>query len=261
MIVSRRLLGMAQSSGFLLNRILVKSGLMQTEIVARLFQKLYFSYKSLFEPDLVECIRKTVSSGDYVIDVGSGFGFYTKILADSVGSSGKVLAFEPDQTNFIRTRNCFALDATSAPSNECVVVKNLAVSSNNGYSKLLIDGRNPANHRLQDSDNVEGISVQTVTLDSEVESFGLPSFVKIDVQGNELEVLRGATKLIARHKTNFLIEFDPENDGELLQQIWDLMTNRGYEAFEVSNRATLLQLEQLPKRSQYYDVLFKPRTM
>src|SRR5262249_27856938 len=66
----------------------------------RLYAGLYHRYKRLSERKNIAVIRRLVKPGSCVVDIGANIGFYTALLADCVGPTGRVYAFEPDETNF-----------------------------------------------------------------------------------------------------------------------------------------------------------------
>ncbi len=136
-----------------------------------------------------------VSSGDLVFDLGAHIGNRTRAFA-AMGC--RVVAVEP-QPDFARLLRLFF-----ARSSKVEVIE-AAVGSEPGHTSLFVSERTPtvstvvapwheARAREPDFSGVEWnrrIDVETITLDVLIERFGMPAFVKIDVEGSEPSVLAG----------------------------------------------------------------------
>jgi hypothetical protein len=133
----------------------------------------------------------------------------------------------------------------------------VGVSSSEGFSFMVIDQSNPANHRLN-TKSQEGMKIKTVSLDSHLSSLvDKVEFCKIDVQGHELEVLRGARLLLKTGRCTFMIEFDSSFGFNHLNDIWDLMHQEGYAAFQVEKNGLLSQFLLQENFEGYEDIVFK----
>ena len=157
---------------------------------------------------LVDTINERVHEGDTVVDVGACAGYYTRLLSQRVGPSGKVYAFEPNPTNF-------KLLAGNTEGLENVILVNRAVSDKAGTGTLSLSTTNSGDHRLYDAgEGRETIEVDVVTLDEYFGTFGtLQSidFIKIDAQGAEGAVFAGARNLIAASPTMVaVVEYAPK---------------------------------------------------
>lgn len=118
--------------------------------------------------DEYDAFRRDVRPGDVVFDIGANVGAYTMLYAQWVGADGRVYAFEPASEPFDGLAQL--LDANGLSSR--VVAVQAAVAESEG--------------------------VATVTVDAVCQRERLtPRLIKIDVEGAELEVLRGARKTIA----------------------------------------------------------------
>jgi FkbM family methyltransferase len=136
--------------------------------------------------------------GDRFLDVGANFGLYTLGAAAKVGGAGKVVAFEPTPASAELVRRNAALNGFSRR----VEVHAVAVSDGDGTVEFSANGTSCQNaisafKPFQGSNGrLETLVVPTVALDSHFD----PAFrtvAKIDVEGAELLVLRGAPKLLA----------------------------------------------------------------
>ena len=75
---------------------------LKTEPGRAIFEKAYLSYKEFFEARGVEALRKYIDRDCWVVDIGANIGFFTTKFASWSAGSGKVIAIEPEETNFTR---------------------------------------------------------------------------------------------------------------------------------------------------------------
>lgn len=170
-----------------------------------------------------DCFAKLLQPGMTVVEAGANIGAHTLGLARLVGHSGRVLAFEPQRPMFQLMCANLALNGI-----DCVEPHWKALGSAPG-SLLVprIDVRLPANFGgLELGGQQHGDDVPVATLDSfELRACHL---IKIDVEGMEAEVLRGARATLARHRPVVYAENDRQGKSrELLQ----LLQEMGYRAF------------------------------
>ncbi len=161
----------------------------------------------VYEPFSTEVVKQRVEHGQVAVDVGANIGYYTLLLSDLVGTTGKVFAFEPDLGNFSILKG--NLDA-----NHClnVIPEQEALSDETGNGKLYLNRENRGDHRIFASEKKQkSVAVRTVCLDDYLERFQQRiDFVKIDVQGAEYRVLRGMEKTLRRSpNVKILMEYWP----------------------------------------------------
>jgi FkbM family methyltransferase len=164
------------------------------------------------------CDRRKLS-----IDVGASRGrFAARLLPRSAG----LALFEPRTRELERLRQLFAeagarvsyfADPLSDSERE-VVFRQMA----NGGGRSTIESDNP----LLPGDQIQGIPLRARTLDS----FGFPEvgFIKIDVEGHEEAVLRGALGLIERDRPNLLIELEERHKPGCIGSVRSLLARYGY---------------------------------
>lgn len=184
------------------------------------------------EPFTVEWIERVVKPGDVVYDVGANVGAYSLIAAKVSGNAARVYAFEPSPATF----HALARNVLLNGCGESVVPVQLALWSRTG--PVTIDLRSlaagAARHRI-DRKPAGGSSTLTVVgvqLDDLVEGLGLPvpTRMKLDVDGAELDVLRGAERTLARPEWQSLIlELDPD-ETERNESIRALLAAAGFGA-------------------------------
>ncbi|WP_192476295.1 FkbM family methyltransferase [Arthrobacter sp. AET 35A] len=167
----------------------------------------------LVEPELAG-LASIVYPGDQVIDVGAAHGMYTYPLARLVGRSGRVVAFEPQPrqrralevfSNFFRLHQVKVDDAAlGARGGESILVlpKFLRVPI---YGHAHLEATHP---RKSGPWGYRAVSVRTI--DSFCDQQGLEdlAFIKVDVEGFELDVVKGAQTMIERCRPSMLIEIE-----------------------------------------------------
>ena len=144
--------------------------------------------------------------GDSVVDIGANWGSHTQVMLEAVGPSGRVFAVEPDPMLGDRLETWRALYPNLS-------VIRVALSDHNGRAEFFRaeeTGYNSLNAEVSARTTLKDrIEVELRRMD-DVPEFrdGRPSFVKIDVEGEELRVLTGAEALIRRCQPMIVAEID-----------------------------------------------------
>jgi FkbM family methyltransferase len=148
--------------------------------------------------------------GDFVVDVGANIGWYTLFFSAFVGLDGLVLAIEPEKKNLaVLRRNILknSIDNTAVFPG--------AVSEARGKGQLFHSRENSGDHMLDVTEEVsfrEHTDVFVDTLDRLIAKYGkgrLPAFIKIDAQGSEPKILRGAREALKDYQPVIMIEYSP----------------------------------------------------
>ncbi|MFL5541196.1 MAG: FkbM family methyltransferase [Longimicrobiaceae bacterium] len=158
-----------------------------------------------WNPAEYRAFRAAVRPGAVALDVGANVGAYTLLLGRWVGPEGRVYAFEPSPETFQGLTRHLALNGLGGT----VVPVAAAVSRAAGRGTLSGGGVSGGN-RLDAAGS--GPAVEMVSLDGFCEREGIvPSFIKIDVEGAELDVLCGARETIRRAgpKLALFVEMHP----------------------------------------------------
>lgn len=169
-------------------------------------------YFNLVEPEQTSVFVENLSEGDVFFDVGANVGYYTVLSSRLVGKSGLVVAFEPVARNLAHLYNHVELNNSenvkiipSACSDE-ISLAAFSAGPNNAMGHLT--GENNSNDQTR-ARNL--MLVPTVTLDAVVERLGVvPTVLKIDVEGAELSVLRGASGKILPGKPKIFLSLHSE---------------------------------------------------
>lgn len=148
-------------------------------------------------------LRRHIRRGDIVCDIGANKGSFLYWLA-RWSAPGRVIAFEPQPDlaeALSRLCSRFSLDN--------VVVEPQAVYSSSSKKTLFVpEGHQPGASLLRPAETSKAIEVQTISLDDYLADTGNVSAIKIDVEGAELDVLRGAERTLRRCKPLIVVECD-----------------------------------------------------
>lgn len=168
--------------------------------------------------ELLRLAREFVRPGFTVWDVGANQGIFTFAAAWLAGQAGAVVAIEPDVWLATLLSKSCALNAHAARAPVTIVP--LAASGVVGLSRLNIAKRARASNYLEGFGNNQtggvrqSLPILTVTLDWLAEYLPAPQVIKIDVEGAELSVLRGAMKLLLAHRPALICETNAQNSVE-----------------------------------------------
>ncbi len=170
------------------------------------------AYKLLKPFKIEPCIRRFCRAGDTVVDVGANIGEWALQMADAVGPTGRVIAVEP-------VPHLAAALRKSALANNMrqLSVSAVALSDTAGQAEFSVERANTGGSRLgrhgHDAGACEHITVRVATLDELLarSGAGRVDFIKVDVEGFELEVLRGARGALARDRPAMYLELGAED--------------------------------------------------
>lgn len=168
-----------------------------------------------WEEEETALIQRLIKPGDRVVDVGAHIGYHAVVFAAAVGSSGKVLAFEPADDNADLLEINVALNGFE----NVVEVLRAAAGARPGTMQLVRDrGQNEAApgvsnrgaHYVAPVNGADGLLVQLTTVDNATAGWERVDAVKIDVEGYEWHVLQGMRQTLARNIDLVLfVEFWP----------------------------------------------------
>lgn len=210
------------------------------------FPSLWLQWHLMHRPKTAEIelsfLQKIIPNDALTIDVGANCGLYTRELARL---SKNVHAFEPSR------QMADVLRQTSAAN---VEVHEIALSDREGEAELLIpQGEQGSIHGLaslepqvaQSAASCLAISVPMARLDSLVH--GDVAFVKVDVEGHELNVLHGAVGLIERSRPVFLVEAEDRHREGATASIFNFFDDHGYDGFFIED-GDIMTVEEFDPR-------------
>lgn len=181
-----------------------------------------------YEPSMTAYFLQELGEDSVCYDIGANVGYYT-LFASEVCTDGEVHSFELDE-KFIE-----AITANLEKNNTSATINQNAVSSETGDTINYSDKIVP---RVS-VDQSETNSVETITLDEYIQTHSVPNVVKIDVEGFEYHVLKGAEQLLEQPELETMfIELHPKylrQYGHSKHDVLSLLNRAGFEYSVLAN--------------------------
>ncbi|MGH9740601.1 MAG: FkbM family methyltransferase [Candidatus Acidiferrales bacterium] len=206
-----------------------------------------------YETHVQRTLKHMLEPGDVFLDIGAHIGYHAVLAAVLVGDRGKVIAFEADPGNFLRLQENFGPFRWACAVNKAI----WQVTGNIGFERssqpaesgwgTLTDVRdlNTGDHRV-----VEAISLDDWFLESKLKV----SVMKVDAEGSEVGILRGAHKFLRTNRPVIIIE---ANDVVLRQaqtsalELAEILRGDSFEIFEFNGKLLdKLGAGRAPKRNE-----------
>jgi FkbM family methyltransferase len=200
---------------------------------------------------LVDKAINQLRNGDVFIDIGAYLGWYSKLGSSRVGTQGKVISVEPNPETFKSLQSNFSkLDNTTCFQAAIGDYEGLAKFFLYDYarvSSLIVDGGSVAKQQCKGI-----VNVQITTVDSLIKKFHLShvSMIKIDTEGTEFAILKGARKTLTEKKPKLVIEIHRDS-----YHVWVYLKKLGYEVMPLS----FSHIFAYPQASFFSDSLEKAR--
>ena len=216
----------------------------------------------IYERGDLDQLAKMVPEGATVIDLGANVGYCTARFAEMVGRSGRVFSFEPSPACLENLRK---LEASNPSGAITIIPKGAAESTrtttyfetertiSHGFGRL--DDRPSDRHTITREESVEVTSIDDFCETQNIEQI---DFVKIDVEGAEVPVLRGMQKTFAAGmRPLLLLEMTGGSKNEHENQtIAQILEPLGYQSFRLINGLQPIRLSELGE-SFHANVLWK----
>ncbi len=184
---------------------------LQGGVFGKAYRRIYFTYKSIIDRNLVAAARKLAQPGTFVVDVGANIGFFSVTMARR--TDVRLLAFEPDPQNYLGLDKVISENGLGSRIHSYM----LALSDRSGAGLLYLSDLAPTDHKLIKSRSSKTVEISMVQLDEffaqHSDHAKTPiSLIKIDVQGAELLVLRGMQRtLVSNNYPPMLVEYSPND--------------------------------------------------
>jgi len=170
----------------------------------------------IYELAVSELILRLIDENSICIDGGANVGFMSLLMAKKA-HLGKVYSFEASpEIGEILVNNSYRLNDFKN-----IDIRLKGLSNQKTKLRFKIDNHNSGESRVTDSEDYD-IEVDGVLLDEEISLSDKICLFKLDVEGHELQVLKGAEKLLSKHKISHIIYEDhqgyPSNVSDLLEK-------------------------------------------
>lgn len=165
----------------------------------------------------VDLFKQLCRINDTIIEVGANIGTHTQVFSNLVGNKGKVLAYEPQRIVF---QTLCANIALNSMTNVFAYQKALGSKKTELFIPAIDYSKNGNFGGISIEKESKGERVEQIALDSLEEDIEALKLIKIDVEGMESEVLKGAKKIIKKFKPFLYIENDrQEKSKELIELV------------------------------------------
>ena len=225
----------------------------------------------LYESETSQFLGAVLARGDTFIDVGAHVGYFSMLAAAMVGTTGRVISFEPDESNYghllehvEKNSAGHVLPVPMAVGAQPRVAEFFLNDDNDGGHGLWEVGSHPFNARSREARRTRKVFL--TTLDDFVGALGSRRVkaIKIDAEGSEVAVLSGGRSLLATHEVPFVVaeinRFALTAMGTSEAALRGMMTQLGYETYLFQPGQAVLQrltLEQNVETDYVFNVLFR----
>ncbi|MEQ8247517.1 MAG: FkbM family methyltransferase [Alphaproteobacteria bacterium] len=160
------------------------------------------------EEDHRRILNRVLRKGMNVFDIGANIGYYVLMERSLIGSDGHILAIEPSPSN-----TELLMQNVEANGYQNVTVRQAAVSDRAGKRDLRLSHMSNLNSFHDEGSasrffSGEVVSVETFTVPMLAESMGPPDFIRMDVEGHEVEILNGLVPAVEAGKMAPMILFE-----------------------------------------------------
>jgi FkbM family methyltransferase len=206
----------------------------------------------VFEAEILEAAKEYITEGSTVLDVGASFGQMTILFSEFVGNRGWVFSFEADNLTF------WLLEKNIAANNRRNIIsigKAVYDKSDRQMFYPLPDFKRFGSYGSYglDPNAQEGRKVETIAIDDL--NIQTPiSFMKVDTQGSDLFVLRGAVETIKKYQMPIIFEYEKQFDREFNTSLDDYLEFIDSISYRVEKIINSINFLIVPKRSPYMGI-------
>jgi len=214
-----------------------------------------------YELNNINFINNYVTNGMTVIDVGAHIGLLSIVMAKKTGANGQVFSFEPTPSTFAILKKTIEINEVKDvvhPINKAVAEK--AGKTSFYVTDIAAHNSNSLSNNERNYGNEKKIDVDLISIDELVQEKNISKvgFIKIDAEGAEYAVLKGATNTIEKQRPKMILALHPssiKNFGDSLEGIFDFISQKNYRV--------LLNNDELDKaifcsKTDLFDVFLLP---
>jgi FkbM family methyltransferase len=215
--------------------------------------------QGLYELGVTETLWRLTEAGDLAIDAGANIGYMTSVLGVRVGPNGRVICFEPNSEVFESLRENVG---NWRKDGRCGTfeIQQAALGKEIGKARLHINdwfltnrGTSWISEHAEKGNNVRVIEVALRTLDQVLDDSATIGVMKIDVQGQELNVLQGSARLLKRRAVRDIVF---EEERPYPAPTHEYLKSLGYTVFGIVE--TFSGVKLVPNDQPPYDSEFGP---
>ena len=224
-------------------------------------------YYGIYEEHLVNWIRRNLKPGDTVIEPGTNMGYIASQILDAITPGGRLICLEPST----RCYNTLLRHNPSASSHGMQLL-HAALSNTDGTEsfcetpRILSAGYGFLDSAWQPPDVGNKYPVKTYSVDRLVDEFEIERvrFLKLDVEGSELNALRGASRTLGAGKIDAImvetgIDLDNPVEVERNSAIWPILFDAGFCPHRMTRAGRLVPIQIPPRTTKAFrqDILWQ----
>jgi FkbM family methyltransferase len=208
----------------------------------------------IINQEMIDFFKKFIKKGDLVIDIGANIGDTTVPMALAAGSSGVTLGFEPNPYVYKILEKNAALNkekqnivplpyAITVKEEEFYYISSEASFANGGISPT----KNSDHGKFIYPDKIKGVNLQVLLEQKYNDNLKNLSFIKIDTEGYDKEIIKSISDLIDRYKPVIVAESFKYNTPDEKIELYDVIEKHNYEIFyfeDFNINANIIKLEK-----------------
>jgi FkbM family methyltransferase len=221
--------------------------------------QLFWHGGDYYEPLTRSLLSRLIKPGGTFFDIGAHVGFFT--LTTAISNETRIVAFEPNPKNFALLEGNIAENNLTNTGNGSaaprLVCEPYAISDTDGKATLYLTESDMSaslmkDFQAEDTRQIGELRVSTCSLDNYLQKHPVtgPLVIKVDIEGHEPAFFRGATKTIAAHKPDIVLEVLNDQNPDAVA----FLKRLGYRFYPVTD-GDLVELEA-PKLIKRYPFLF-----
>lgn len=168
--------------------------------------------------------HEALRNGMNIIDIGAHIGVYTVLVAEKVGETGKIIAIEPEPRNYEQLLKNIKIN-----NFRNIIPLNIALFNHEGYEKLFLSSFSSSHSLSPKKDTISSIEVPVKTLDNLLKelNFNTVDIIKIDTEGAEIPILKGAEKTLKANPNAKIIVASYHYPSEK-EEVCQFLNERGF---------------------------------
>lgn len=210
----------------------------------------------IINQEMVDFFKQFIKKGDLVIDIGANIGDTTVPIALAAGSSGVTLGFEPNPYVFKILEKNAALNKEKqniVPLPYAITVKEeefYYISSEASFSNGGISPTKKSTHgKFIYPDKIKGVNLQTLLEQRYSDKIKNLSFIKIDTEGYDKEIIKSISNLIDIYKPVIVAESFKHHTSDEKMELYDVIEKHNYEIYYFEDFKINARIIKLEKRN------------